>query len=46
MKKISIFLTIFLMFLCCKISYAQKGFLKIGDIKGESTNKGYVIGLL
>ena len=42
MKKAPIFLTIFLLFLCCEISYAQKGFLKIGDIKGESTNRGYV----
>ena len=42
MKKASIFLTVFLMFLCCEISFAQKGFMKIGDIDGESTNRGYV----
>ena len=41
MKKATIFLTGLLVLLCCEISIAQKGFLKIGDIKGESTNRGY-----
>lgn len=42
MKKRPIFLTVFLILLCCELTFAQKGFLKIGDIKGESTNRAYV----
>jgi type VI secretion system secreted protein Hcp len=42
MKKAQIILTVFLMLLTCDITFAQKGFMKIGDIDGESSQRGYV----
>ena len=41
MKSKSILLSGLLILVCVGLSFAQSGFLKIGDIKGESTSRGH-----
>jgi len=42
MKIKTICIIIILLVSLFELSFAQKGFMKIGDIKGESTNRGHV----
>ncbi|MEH6537710.1 MAG: type VI secretion system tube protein Hcp [Psychroserpens sp.] len=41
MKNISILISVIMILFCVGMSFAQSGFLKIGDIKGESTERAH-----